>query len=394
MKRIVKIPAVILMSCIMLLVLCSCGGSQSSGGGEKATDNSAESHSNVEESVESTSVEEKSTSSENTSKWKIQKEVDEFGDEKKNGASLITSSFEGSFSNTATNDSELDVIVTCDLNARTLLFDLKEYKETNATFLSGDMIDLKYKGEDEKVHDHLLAGKAPNSSLSLDDKDEISLNIDFKRQDWESGFSDFCQKLWYGEDVKCIIEIGGSKYNFTVNGADFKDATKELGFTFEEPTKEEATLLALQCFTSGVGYELVIGNPMTVGIVNFAKHFNEYEVVAEADAEKILPGRWAIYRMYNDGTGECYKYLDDGTRIYYGSIHGLDFTQREEEPQSTKWEIKDGHVYNYLKNPYNLLDLGYEGCYLLYDTSENGGLDDSFVMIRLDEENKPLVNLE
>lgn len=400
---------ILMLCCIMALILSSCGGSSNNG---STTSNNAEqsavSGDNTEEenntdtanNSENTDVNQESTvnntkeeSDVETGKWIIQQETDEFGDEIKDGASLIINQFEGTFSNTATNDSELDVIITCDLNNKTLYFDLKEYKDTNATYLSTDMIKLKYKGEDGKIHEHLLAGNAPNSSMRLDDNDEIGLNITFKRQDWESGFSDFCQKLWYGQDVKCIVEIGSSKYNFIVNGASFSEAAKELGFTFEEPTKEEATLLALQCFTSGVGYELEIGNPMTIGIVNFAKHLNEYEVVT-ADAEKILPGQWAIYRMYNDGTGYCCKYLEDGTRISYGDIHGLKFTQREEREESTKWELKDGKVYNYLKTPYDLLDLGYEGCYLLYDTSENGGLDDSLVMIRLDEDNKPLANLE
>ena len=71
MRKDTKSLAVIWLSCMMILLLCSCGSSQSSGGSEKVIENSAENHPNVENSVESTSPEKDSASSENTLKWKI-----------------------------------------------------------------------------------------------------------------------------------------------------------------------------------------------------------------------------------------------------------------------------------------------------------------------------------
>ena len=157
---------ILMLCCIMALILSSCGGSSNNG---STTSNNAEqsavSGDNTEEenntdtanNSENTDVNQESTvnntkeeSDVETGKWIIQQETDEFGDEIKDGASLIINQFEGTFSNTATNDSELDVIITCDLNNKTLYFDLKEYKDTNATYLSTDMIKLKYKGEDGK----------------------------------------------------------------------------------------------------------------------------------------------------------------------------------------------------------------------------------------------------
>ena len=143
----------------------------------------------------------------NNSTWSIKETVDEFGDITENSVSVISGTFNGTFSNTATADSELTVIVSFSkksgLNHYIVGFDLKEYNNTNATFVSGDSKKFKMK-KDDKITTMNLNGESPNGTLYLGTEDYT----------W-SGDLVF-NELLNGNDVRCIIEIGSSQYNFTI----------------------------------------------------------------------------------------------------------------------------------------------------------------------------------
>ena len=153
--------------------------------------------------------------------WSITKTVDEFGDITENSVELITGSFTGTFSNTATPGSDLTVIVIIGEKAKfnhyLVGFDLKEYNNTNATYLSSDVKTFKMKINDEVITMD-LDGLSPNGTLYLSGKN----------YEWEGDL--LFNELFKGNDVKCIINIGHSEYNFTLTSDNFISVCNENGY--------------------------------------------------------------------------------------------------------------------------------------------------------------------
>lgn len=154
--------------------------------------------------------------------WTITKTVDEFGDVTENSAEVIAGVFEGTFSNTATAGSDLTVVVGIGkkalFNHYLISFDLKEYNNTNATYLSSDTILFKTKINEEIITMD-LTGTAPNGTLYLGSED-YSYNGDI-----------IFNELLKGNDVRCIINIGNSEYNFTLNSDNFVSLCSENGIS-------------------------------------------------------------------------------------------------------------------------------------------------------------------
>ena len=153
--------------------------------------------------------------------WSIKQTVDEFGDVTKDSVSVISGSVNGKFSNTATPESDLTVAVhfarKAQYNHYIVGFDLKEYNSTNATFLSSDQKLFKIKLNEEIITMN-LSGDAPNGTLYLGTED----------YGW-SGDLVF-NELLNGNDVRCIITIGSSEYNFMLESSNFASLCEENGY--------------------------------------------------------------------------------------------------------------------------------------------------------------------
>lgn len=154
--------------------------------------------------------------------WSIKQTVDEFGDVTENSAEVITGVFEGTFSNTATAESDLTVVVAIGkktlFNHYLISFDLKEYNNTKATYLSSDTKLFKTKINEEIITMD-LDGTEPNGTLYLGSQD-YSYNGDI-----------IFNELFKGNDVRCIINIGSSEYNFTLNSDNFVSICSENGIS-------------------------------------------------------------------------------------------------------------------------------------------------------------------
>ena len=151
---------------------------------------------------------------ENNDYWITQKMVDAFGDA--TDESIICGLFYGSFSNTATMDSELKVYVNFVPEEQVFVFRLLEYGDHKATYLDSDEIVFKIKAMASPpiVDECTLSGTAPNGDLYL-----------MRDQNGESywGGNQLLNYLFWGYDVKCVIEIGNSKYSFTIEPDGFMD---------------------------------------------------------------------------------------------------------------------------------------------------------------------------
>lgn len=198
----------LLLALVMCLSLCACGGGNDTPETTEATE-------------PETSIPVETEPSLGTS-WVLDYYVDDFGD--KTDTPYIKCVIEGDFSNTATMSSDLTVVVFYDFKSEfPFSFRLMEYGDHKATYQSHDEITIKMKVTEEytigafglvpnEVKTTKLVGLAPNGDLM------------FKQDDFTVG--DLLHTLLAKDapEVRCIITIGNSKYNFTIPSAGFRDS--------------------------------------------------------------------------------------------------------------------------------------------------------------------------
>lgn len=155
------------------------------------------------------------------SNWEIAHYVDDFGDE--TDKAYIRGVFSGDFSNTATSNSELIVVVSVELvmvetdltdegyglNNMIISFRLLEYNDHKAIYNQNDKMTLKVKANDE-ISEYDIVGIAPNGDLAV----------------YGTGSPDAfdLQATWLnGGNASCIIEIGSSKYSFEIDGTGYRE---------------------------------------------------------------------------------------------------------------------------------------------------------------------------
>ena len=211
MKRIIAL----LMTLVMCLTLCACG----SGIGSADIPTT---EANISTNQETTEPEE-TTEQEEVSDpvWTSTLTTDEFGDVTEDSVTAISGTFYGTFSNTATSGSELTVDMSFikkeAYNHYQIFVDLKEYNDTNAVYHSSDSVTFKMKigGEITSIS---MQGKAPNGTLVAGS------------QQYGWGGDYLYNALYNGEDVRCIITIGSSEYNFTVTSDNFASVCEQNGY--------------------------------------------------------------------------------------------------------------------------------------------------------------------
>lgn len=177
------------------------------------------------------------------SDWEMTKTVDEFGDVSANSETALRTEIAGDFSNTATAKSDLKgyVFVTQYEEGYIITFRLLEYGDHQVTYTSGEAknIVLKYK-IDDKIGEYQLQGLAPNGDLYL-------------TTSRENTHDDLLEFLRHGFDIRCIIYIGSSQYNFTISSVGFVDACIEADYLSEE------WFAGKTATTSLLDYELQLG---------------------------------------------------------------------------------------------------------------------------------------
>lgn len=156
--------------------------------------------------------------------WEITQMVDDFGDPV--GEKVASATFSGSFSNTATTDSELKVVAFWgNPNPATehtnrcegyFAFRLLEYGDTPATYSTNDNPIIKIKIGDG-IYEESLSGSAPNGELYLFHSTK-SLDV----------YTNIRAQMEQGAELRCIIEIGSSKYTFTLTADGYVDAYNEV----------------------------------------------------------------------------------------------------------------------------------------------------------------------
>ena len=144
------------------------------------------------------------------SQWELVRSVDEFGDP--TGNTTLMANLEGTFSNTATTSSDLDVCVF--YKPSSLSFRLIEYGFTPANYRS--TLTVKIKVDDTITTDYVDNRLTSNGFFTLGARSNTEL------------YNELYDALIEGKKVKFVITSGSSTYNFTLKGKDFGELVKEI----------------------------------------------------------------------------------------------------------------------------------------------------------------------
>lgn len=146
--------------------------------------------------------------------WAVDYYVDDFGDT--TDYAYLRSEASGDFSSAETASSPLTVVVSYDWGSMAFYFRLLGDSGLPVTYTDDEAEDavFKIKTADGVISEGALTGEEPNGELYLDyDLPVAARMMDALREE---------------EDVRCIVELGGAKYNFTVDGGGFPDCLAEL----------------------------------------------------------------------------------------------------------------------------------------------------------------------
>ena len=172
-----------------------------------------------------------------TGSWEIDHYVDDFGDP--TDSVYIRGVFTGVFSDTETAGSFLTAIVFFDPESAVFSFRLLELGNKKAAYSSDeeDAIGFKFKVSSDDIYEGTLTGIAPNEDLFLTGSDNLSTVLEVALQS--------------NEEIRCVINIGSSKYNFTIDGIGFRSCLTEFGIV---PYVEAEALRETEDYDGAVAY--------------------------------------------------------------------------------------------------------------------------------------------
>ena len=371
--------------------------------------------------------------------WENTEVVDEFGDA--TGESAIRSVVSGTFSNTATAESDLTVVafitmgvpayssdfisdnatlisntLTYPTSAYNVQFRLLEYDKTPATHLKSDNMILKTKvGED--VEEYTLIGNEDNSDLLVNP-------VIMGETGFERNGELLLKDLYEGNDVRCIVEIGSSKYKFTLEAGNFQkiidenNLEKPLDVEGQEQRfkdqkaaahleKAESVIKSKTDFIAAYVNHTDADNNYESGYYYFNGHADEFKDLTGEELSAIFPCRFRYYLVNpvlagTPGAGELYEYDAEGNTKLLGS-YGLDDSYRTREeinpnwPEiNGSWRIENGELIRTVtstkaENKYKVKSLDHDGYYLLCGASGNGP---AMMIVLYDENNMPLYDFK
>ena len=349
MKRIVAITLIL----VLCFSLCACGNANSAEATEPVNTASAEESTAI--TAAQTAVQEKPAI------WSLQQTVDEFGDVTANSETIIVAPFKGTFSNTATTSSELNVTMVIQKRPDNIhyyaAFILYEYGDNPADYSSYDSKTLKVKIGD-------VISQFPLQSVSGNPGLGLGIDTFDYGGDWLLG------QLYMGQDLRCIINVGTSQYNFTVESANLPQLIVENGFAIgpAELTAKEAINIYL---TDDV-------HVMREAQDFFIRHINDYEILNSTELSQLLIGNfleiqvdtfspyWTIQK-YENGASAQIAFLADshGTRSFE------DTTQFVAQPFSTSNDLLTTGAGKSIEKAFQVRKIA-DGIYIRYKADSNG----------------------
>lgn len=304
--------------------------------------------------------------------WSVEQTVDEFGDVTENSETLLRTSISGDFSNTATSSSELTgyVFVTRYSGGTNsaFVFRLLEYGDHQVTFTSSDIeegIVLKVKIGDT-ISEYPLTGEAPNSDLYL---------LDY--------YGDQLFSLLYHryEDIRCIITIGSSQYNFTIKYGNFADVC------------EEAFHISADGVTSVQGALVAFFNRNMHGerYTYITENIDEFPILTSDEINGVIVSHWLTMSVetavYDDWW--VYKFSSDGIRSQVGRFVDAEYetTNPYEAPYTVENDLLCVET-SVGKKTYQFRKL-LDGYYLVLENPSGSDFDHLYVYVEYTEDGQP-----
>lgn len=311
-------------------------------------------------------------SSSGNNNWSVEQTVDEFGDATENSETLIRTSISGDFSNTATASSELAgyVFVTTYSGGTNsaFVFRLLEYGKHQVTFTSSDVdegIVLKVKIGDT-ISEYPLTGEAPNGDLYLLDSYKNRLfNL-----------------LYDGrEDIRCIITIGSSQYNFTIKYGNFADVC------------EEAFHISADGVTSIQGALAAFSNRNMhrERYSYITENIDEFPILTTDEIQDVIVGHWLSISVetfiYDDWW--IFEFSSDGIRSQVGRFVDAEFETTD--PYEAPYTIENDLLYletSVGERTYQFRKL-LDGYYLVLENPSGSDFDHLYVYVQYTEDGQP-----
>ncbi len=295
--------------------------------------------------------------------WQSDKTVDDFGDVTDDSQDIVKSTITGAFTNTATANSDVTVMVFVSENETGLhnriTFRLFEYGDNPVTFYKDEDVTFKIKVDDEE-HDYKLNVDENGSDPYL------YKGVDFLKNattlgGYSSGYEyyktlpvvadDVVEKLQAGKDIRCIIETSTSKYLFTMTAGNFPDL-----WTFQ-PMHE---ILGE-----------IIDDMNTIGRHDYFEERKEkYSIVSKDELEELLVDNPWMRTTINDEKEDdswMITYTADGKRITYGTWVNDEYKKIEHEENEYSID-DDGQLIEANEGTYQIRKIE-DGFYLAYQTA-------------------------
>ncbi|MBQ8834741.1 MAG: hypothetical protein IJ001_07445 [Oscillospiraceae bacterium] len=371
-----KVVSLMLALCI-ILSLCACGNSENTSTADKSDTNAV--------------TQSETLSSDVVQYWTAMPSVDEFGDVVMGGAVSLYTSVKGDFSNTATTSSELDVYITISPNPGgqhfVVTFGLMEYGNSWATYTNSDIEKMTLKTKiGDTIQEFKLFGVAPNGGISLGYN-----NVN-------DGDAFFFQ-LREGNDIRCIINIGSSQYNFTVKSANFMEACEEADQLQAEQaealrikTPQEALLAFAGKEKHGERFDYI------------EEHKEEFPIVTTEELSQIIVSNWTCIKVENTVFDEwwLYDYADDGVRYTIGNYMNDEF--HDGSSWHKAYKIENGQLY--ISNTFVPKEPDYTNCstyqfrkimdghYLVEETQSHATELYTYIFVQYDDSGNPVYPIQ
>lgn len=387
MKKLIAL----LLAVMMVLALCACGSENNVETEATPVDSQEEivvsdnASSEVEQPTETTETvvptETEDTTQQN---WEFTRSVDDFGDVVEGGTFSLRTPIIGDFSNTATLSSELTgyVFISSD---NCIVFRLFEYGQTPTTYSSTEGLVLKTKVNDT-ITEYSLNGTVPNGDLILGpDYDTACLFLD---------------TLYYGDDIRCIIEIGGSQYNFTLESGNFAEAYEEFNNASIQQAEERVEANAVNS-TADVLSAFFNKEKYDTRYAYIMEHIDDYPVLTNDEVSNIIVNSWLAMPVKDNTDNDWwrYTYTADGVcntdgKFTYESFYG-DYVYEEYDVgvYAHPYTIENDMVNVFVSatNTYNteLFREMAEGYYLVEKTNGSTSKTSYLIYAIVDEEGQP-----
>lgn len=228
-------------------------------------------------------------------KWTIEAETDDFGDKVEGGHTFLAQAFTGEFSNTATVGSDCSGMFgvvwdrqTGQYTAQVMLFD---YGDNPMTYTGFDEMTLKTKCSDGVVEEYALEGTAPDGMLICSNAGRLVFDL-----------------LDEPESMRCIVEVGSSRYEFALSCAGFAEAFAEnrpdvLSMVDEDDASNPypcgSVQRALELVMPGSGWEI----KRAVAAKYLIAHAYDFERLSHDELESLVHGTLGNMQL-NDGTDD------------------------------------------------------------------------------------------